>query len=1130
MFYVSPAITPQPDMPAITAAEYFLDEDPGPGKGIPLAVNTPGFTINQIFNIPISRCIPQGKHRIGIRVRDAAGKWGMFHQGEITLEGFEDEIPCQTGDEPKINLGAINTVAYCVGATLQLPFTVSKSFDAGNEFYAQLSDASGSFTNRVQVGTLVATASGTIQVTLPANTPAGTNYRLRIRSKNPATLSDTSVALTISLPATQAFSLTGPQAACLGEAVYQVQNPQPGTTYTWSVTGGNTLSPQTGNSTTVTWATGGAFVLSARASNVCGQGATANLNVNITGGAPQLIPGITRSNRTLTASALPAGTTGYQWYKDDAVISTATARDYTVPGSETGMYKVAYTNACGIGASSAPTLVEKARTIQSITFSPVPAKTFGDAPFAVTATASSGLPISAYSMVSGPATIAGNTVTITGAGEVVIKAIQEGNDAFAPAENTLSLNIQRAAATITLSQLSYTYDGATKQAIVTTNPAGLNTQVLYNGTANLPISAGNYTVAAQITSPNYTGSTTGELTIGRALQTIQLTNPGTKKYNDLPFSPQATSGAGLPVQFSILTNPASGVASISGNIITLLGAGGTVTLTANQPGNVNYLPAAPVSVTFAVQPPEAKDLEVVQLLSPGNGCETSISSSIRMRVRNSGTETVSSFGIGYRIENEAPVMETVSASIAPGATADLTFSTPGIFAEVNKQYPVALFTRLEGDERPGNDTLHAGVVRFNAPLPVLSADTAICAGGQATLRSIGAGTTQWTGGPASATYTVTPASTTTYQAVVADINGCRQQTLSVKVTVNANPVVNAGADQTILRGSSATLEATGAPVISWNTGANTSSIVVSPQSTTTYTATGTNAAGCKASDAVTVTVNFSALSVSPGLVQFGGVVVDSIRNQFITITNSGTLSETVTSITGFEAPFSTTFSTPVTIPAGAAVQVPVRFAPKATLIYQNNLTVTTSAGNFNIVLRGTGVNPAPSWAPDPPSYSFNKVQVGTFVTQNIRIRNTGNVAIQISTISSSNPRFVGSNSGVFTVPVGGFINLAVRFNPIAVTAYSGIISLRSTNPSVPLLRVAVSGSGFLPGNPPELQFVQSAPFDGRGAVSPEVGQPGTYTYTVLYRSPDGIAPMAGFPKVGIDRSGDGDFVDNLEGF
>src|SRR5207237_7187850 len=70
---------------------------------------------------------------------------------------------------------------------------------------------------------------------------------------------------------------------------------------------------------------------------------------------------------------------------------------------------------------------------QTITFPVIPNKTFGvDGPFNLTATASSGLPVS-YTVFSGPATVSGSLVTLTGSGTVSIRASQAGDNTFAPA-------------------------------------------------------------------------------------------------------------------------------------------------------------------------------------------------------------------------------------------------------------------------------------------------------------------------------------------------------------------------------------------------------------------------------------------------------------------------------------------------------------------------------------------------------------------------------------------------------------------------------------------------------------------------------------------------------------------------
>ncbi|RDC64876.1 T9SS type A sorting domain-containing protein [Adhaeribacter pallidiroseus] len=69
---------------------------------------------------------------------------------------------------------------------------------------------------------------------------------------------------------------------------------------------------------------------------------------------------------------------------------------------------------------------------QTITFEAIPNKTIFDKTFALKATSSSGLPVS-FRVVSGPATVQGNLVTITSTGTVTIEASQPGNATYKPA-------------------------------------------------------------------------------------------------------------------------------------------------------------------------------------------------------------------------------------------------------------------------------------------------------------------------------------------------------------------------------------------------------------------------------------------------------------------------------------------------------------------------------------------------------------------------------------------------------------------------------------------------------------------------------------------------------------------------
>ena len=60
-----------------------------------------------------------------------------------------------------------------------------------------------------------------------------------------------------------------------------------------------------------------------------------------------------------------------------------------------------------------------------------------DAAVALKAASSSGLPVT-YTVISGPATVSGNTLTFTGSGTVLVRASQAGNDTYNSADTTLT--------------------------------------------------------------------------------------------------------------------------------------------------------------------------------------------------------------------------------------------------------------------------------------------------------------------------------------------------------------------------------------------------------------------------------------------------------------------------------------------------------------------------------------------------------------------------------------------------------------------------------------------------------------------------------------------------------------------
>ncbi|OFY16603.1 MAG: hypothetical protein A2X02_05550 [Bacteroidetes bacterium GWF2_29_10] len=141
------------------------------------------------------------------------------------------------------------------------------------------------------------------------------------------------------------------------------------------------------------------------------------------------------------------------------------------------------------------------------------------------------------------------------------------------------------------------------------------------------------------------------------------------------------------------------------------------------------------------------------------------------------------------------------------------------------------------------------------PLPTVNAgvDKTISLGDTTTLTAIGGKNYAWSNGAIIPTINVSPTVTTTYYVTVVDSNACMASD-AVIVFVQSVGNVSAGSDQTICKGSSATLTATGADSYVWSTGATTNKITVSPNITTTYTVTGTSG-GVTEKDTVIVSVN-----------------------------------------------------------------------------------------------------------------------------------------------------------------------------------------------------------------------------------------------------------------------------------
>jgi len=130
--------------------------------------------------------------------------------------------------------------------------------------------------------------------------------------------------------------------------------------------------------------------------------------------------------------------------------------------------------------------------------------------------------------------------------------------------------------------------------------------------------------------------------------------------------------------------------------------------------------------------------------------------------------------------------------------------------------------------------------------------------------------------PSAQNPTITFANTGTYTVSLMASNGFGAGNIvSQTLAVTATPtVIVSNSVQTICAGVTATMNATGAATYSWNTGAVTSSVAVTPAVTTIYTVTGFNGA-CPANRTATINVNPSPTVTvnSPSLCGGGNVIL-----------------------------------------------------------------------------------------------------------------------------------------------------------------------------------------------------------------------------------------------------------------
>lgn len=296
-------------------------------------------------------------------------------------------------------------------------------------------------------------------------------------------------------------------------------------------------------------------------------------------------------------------------------------------------------------------------------------------------------------------------------------------------------------------------------------------------------------------------------------------------------------------------------------------AGQSSTLSAIGATPVTWQPGSLAGNNVVVSPSSTTIYSVTG--SNGFGCSTT--QTVQLTVTPLPVVTASASPSSICAGSSATLSATGASGLYVWQPGSLTGSSVFVFPTSNTTYTVTGFNGA------CSATAAVSVSVIAAPTVSLSASsTSVCAGGSVTLTASGLTNYQWADGPTSPVRTVTPGVTTTYS-VFGNAGGCAStNTAAVTIVVSPLPAVSATASpNNLCAGGSSTLSASGtAASYLWSPGAIPgANITVTPSSNTTYTVTGTSAAGCSDTASVLVLVNpipTLAVSAAPSTICAGG--------------------------------------------------------------------------------------------------------------------------------------------------------------------------------------------------------------------------------------------------------------------
>jgi len=194
-------------------------------------------------------------------------------------------------------------------------------------------------------------------------------------------------------------------------------------------------------------------------------------------------------------------------------------------------------------------------------------------------------------------------------------------------------------------------------------------------------------------------------------------------------------------------------------------------------------------------------------------------------------------------------------------------------------------------------------------------------------------------------------------------------------------------------------------------------------------------------------------------IEFGNVAVGSSATGTLTIYNTGTTTQTISTITASDPQFTIVSpARPFNIAAGSQQAITIQFAPTSTG-EQSALLTITAGGSATlyapVVLLGVGT-PQPSGG----FIEFGNVQVGSSTTGTFTVTNTGSASVNVTAIASTDPEFtVVSPSLPFTIASGAQQVITIQFLPASADDHTATLTLTANGSTTLFPPVTLDGTG-----------------------------------------------------------------------